>query len=146
MAISSTEGIPLLMAFKVLKVSVWSPPPSQGSTGHAAITWTNLEGTASEAAQVSDVTMSTAFPAYCSATPPQGTYASMWNSYSTVNLFKVHVDAGGVVDLTIEAVINDGNDYLTTLTLVGATPGTVYYNSLESAQKLVQAGLTAAPV
>lgn len=144
MAATVTSGFPLAMSFKIGRISVWSPPSSQGSTSHASVEFWSIYAPL-PVRQASDANMSTAFPAYAYMSPPQGTKAYQWLTSGSDHVATIHVDAGGVVDVDVQFNISDAAG-LGLITLTGATVGVVYYAPLDGVGgTLVPLALTVAP-
>jgi hypothetical protein len=126
---SATVAYAITRAFRVKRVTVWSPPAAIGGVSHASITWTAEHGSGA-IAQVSDVTMSVNHPAYVTASPPVGSQAFQWFSNpSTLILFGLHVHTGAIVDVVVESTLLDGTP-LDTYTVTTGVIGTLSYAAL----------------
>jgi hypothetical protein len=120
-------------SFKISKVEMWAPPPSQGSTATVSLEWLG-SGVNSPNREVSDTSMSTAFPAHLVTKPPAQSLASFWttvNAGSATNIFRLNCPAGTVVDLSLQLIENDQELANVTVTVVTAVLGNIYYLYLD---------------
>jgi hypothetical protein len=132
MAATSILGYPIAAGFRVTRISLWAPPASQGSSATVAVQWGSSTTNPSNI-EYSDTSMSTAQPAFLTCTPPKQSLAYDWQIDSTTNLLVLNVPIGGVVDLHVSLVLGDGVNTTasSSLVLVGATAGLMYYEPLD---------------
>jgi hypothetical protein len=94
--------------FKIHRVSIWSPPASQGASATCEIEWSSSDNNRGSV-EISDTSMSTAEPAHVSGVPPQGCLASFWtSSVQTSSLFDITCPAGSIIDIDVTHVLCDG--------------------------------------
>jgi len=141
--VATTSATAMFNTVKLHRVSVWTPPAldvaSVANDRSCTITWNSPEGGSAIASglEVSDSTMSNAYPAHISAKPPTGSLASFWlTAYSgtaAVNLFTIQCGAGSIVDVHVTAIMNDTNgaNGLPYTTTAGPGLGVVYYPPLD---------------
>lgn len=120
-------------SFRIRKIELWAPPASQGSVATLSVEW--IGGSVnSPNREVSDSSMSTAFPAHLRAIPPVGSLASFWNapvSGTAVNMFTLICPTNTVIDLTLDLVENDQETTNVTNSVVTGTLGNIYYLDLD---------------
>jgi hypothetical protein len=119
---------------KVNRISIWTPPASQGAAATCAVSFTGGANTPDR--EFSDSTMSVARPAHVSCRPPRGALSSFWNnstSAATV-LFRLTAPAGSIIDVSVSLILFDDVAVLTQATSAVATGtlGAQYYLSLDS--------------
>lgn len=138
-ATAATVAYPIGMSMKIRRVSVWSPPPSQGTSAYAAIQWYG-HNAGIPTSQISDTTMSVSQPAYVTSKPPQGTRAYQWLTEDSSYVFQVKVETGSVVDVDLSFYLSDVVGSGLARTTSGMTIGQNYYAGLTGV------GSSAAPV
>ncbi len=138
LATSTTVGAPLYQAVKLKRVSIWTPPASQGAAASCSILWApgNIVS-GGRGTEVSDTTVSVAEPAHVTSVPPRGSVASFWQNGNTGQaLMQLVAPSGSIIDVELQLVLADGAASLATpLVLVGATAGAVYYGALDNTTK-----------
>jgi hypothetical protein len=105
--VSTTSVTPFAESFKIKRVSIWSPAPSQGQTSTCSCEW--LGTSQSPSIEVSDSSNSVADVAKISTSPPQNSNAAFWQTpaIASVNLFTLTTPAGSIVDLDLDFVLAD---------------------------------------
>jgi hypothetical protein len=134
MATSTTSGRPIFESFKINLVEAWTTSSAAGFGSTITLLWgDSTQGAANNNLEVSDTTVSSAFPAHIMTSPPRGSNASFWqNGQASVNLFEITYSAGSVVDVHVTGILLDGSAGVGgPLTLVGATVGAIYYEPLD---------------
>lgn len=141
--VATTTGTSIFNTFKIHRVSMWGPPGfSADGTGaidrSVTLTWNSAEGAVIPSGlEVSDSTMSNAYPAHVSSKPPAGSLASFWvtayQGTAALNLFTVAGPVGTVIDIHLTAIMNDTNgaNGVSFTTTAGPGLGVVYYAPLE---------------
>jgi hypothetical protein len=137
----TTTATSIFNTVKVHRVSVWTPPDLSGSSAidrSCTITWNSAEGAVIPSGiEVSDSTMSTAYPAHVSSKPPAGSIASFWlTAYSgtaALNLFTVACGVGSIIDVHCTGIMGDTNSAsnLSYTTTAGPGLGVVWYPPLD---------------
>jgi hypothetical protein len=120
-------------SFKIKKVEMWAPPPSQGSTATVSLEWLG-SGVNSPNRETSDTSMSTAYPAHLITRPPPQSLASFWttvNAGSATNIMRLNCPAGTVIDLSLQLIENDQELANVTVTVVTVVSGNIYYLYLD---------------
>jgi hypothetical protein len=120
---------------RIRSVEVWSPAPSQGTATTATLLWNQLAAGISNMSsiEVSDTSMSTAYPAHIKASPPRESFAANWQpaSGTTPNLMTLSISTGSVVDVDVELILSDSNASTAASTVVTGVLGIVYYLPLD---------------
>lgn len=140
-ATTTTVGYPLIQTFKLNTVEVWATTQSNFSS-QITLRWASDEAFANSTKEVTDMSLSSAYPSHVLAHPPAGTYQSMWFQESTggdTEFFHLDASTNVIVDINITGILYDGNRG-TSITIADATAGTVYYPSPNSS--LTPVGLT----
>lgn len=89
------------------------------------------------------MSLSSAYPAYVHATPPVGTYQSMWTAPETdgtLEMFTVEATVDVVLDINVTYIQYDGQGS-SSVTIADATAGRIYYPSPD-VTKFTPVGLT----
>ncbi len=145
--IANTSVTGLFRAARIRRLEIWFRAPTTlagTSTGvpSASVTWTN--GTTSSFAPYSEISataMSNSEPTYFSVAPPRDSLQRNWFHSGVGNLFTLKVPQGGIVDLHVDLMFNDG-DVGTTTAVASGTLGAVYGMPLDgSADALLPVGL-----
>jgi hypothetical protein len=122
-------------SLRIRSIECWSPAPSQGTASTATVLWNQLSAGISNMSsiEVSDTSMSTAYPAHVKCRPPKESFASNWTSAAstTPNLMTLSLATGTVVDLDVELILGDTGASGPTATVVTGVLGTVYYLPLD---------------
>jgi hypothetical protein len=143
MATTATAGTSLYQSVRLRRITIWSPPASQGAAVTCSIFWLPRSanaGIGGRATEVSDTTVSVAAPATVSSVPPKDSQASFWQNGSSTTLVQLVAPAGSIIDVELSLTVQDGpvsgGGYTpAAAVLVAATAGVVYYCSLDSATK-----------
>jgi len=115
---------------KVNRVSIWTPPASQGSFATCSVEW--FGGANTNNKEVSDTSNSVATPASIHSRPPAKSLASFWNAIGTNALFVLTAPVGSIIDVNLSVIFNDDDSLGTAMTTVAtAVVGTIYYLSLD---------------
>jgi hypothetical protein len=117
--------------FKVSSLSMWAPPPSQGTTATVAVEW-NGQAQASST-EFSDTTVSTAQPAYLRSMPPSSSLAHFWQTpkLGSVSLLTLTAPTSTIVDLTVEYMSIDTGVQGLAFSTLGSSPGVISYLALD---------------
>jgi len=139
MAITNVLGGFLTNQFRILKTSLWSPPPVLGSNTANSIKYSdNFNATAGIAApskMVGDCSMEPDRPAYCKLTPDFESPAAWWQNVASTNNFIVFTaPIGSIFEFTYQHYIDDSGTIATGPTIVAATPGVIYHKIVTLSQ------------
>jgi len=135
MAATATTAYPLSLAVKVSRIRLWASSSNTttnlGAT--ASVQWSGSGGNFATNFDVSDTTVSSAYPAFVDSSPPVRSLAADYSvCTNTGTLCSIAVSNN--VDLLVEVdavyVLNDGTAG-TVQTVAGATVGMVYYAPLD---------------
>lgn len=131
-ATTTVTGSSIFTSVKISRVSIWSPPASQGAATTCSVTWFGNTGNSSEK-EISDTSVSTAQPAHVDTRPPRNSLASFWQTTSSTALAVLTAPTGSIIDVWVSGILGDGPTTTSpaTLTLVGATAGLMYYEPLD---------------
>jgi hypothetical protein len=129
--VANTAVTCLFGTLRIKRVQIWAPPLTSG-TNEVEILW-GVQGQANmNPVRVTDVSVSTAFPAYISTSPPPNSVASFWQNVGVnQDMFKISCPTASYIDVTLELTLwnNEGSGFNTTVAL--ATLGDMYYMSLD---------------
>jgi len=127
---------------KLHKISVWTPPASQGAAATCSVQWYNSTG-ADLGPEVSDTSNSVTMPAKLSARPPRGSLASFWLGTAGTPILVLVCPAGSIID--IDATVQLATVATVQVTVGTAVVGTPYWLALDqvgaSTQHYVPVGL-----
>ncbi len=127
---TTTSGI-LARAIKLKRVDTWFNAATAGTPVEGVIDWNSLPGTAFVAgpgSSVSKYSTSTAEYTHLKSSPPVGSSAALWRDASdTSAAFTITLPAGGILDITLDYVVNDSNAVVSGASISGATIGTWYH-------------------
>lgn len=134
MALSTTQVNSFYDSVKVVKISMWAPPASQGATSTTSVQWiASAASYSSNAYEDSDTTNSTAAPAVVHSRPPKGSVAAFWTSpiVSNVNMFILVAPIGTIIDVTLDLLLSSQGGGNQTYVSAAASAGVVYYLYLD---------------
>lgn len=135
-AATTTSAYPIYNSLRIRKISIWTPPPSQGAAATCTVAWANPTGSGSvnsPAIEVSDTSVSTAQPATLVTRPPKLSIPSFWQQTSTLVLCNITAPTGSIIDLCVDLIHCDGllYDNNVPVTIIGGTVGLTYYFALD---------------
>jgi hypothetical protein len=118
---------------RIRRVEIWAPLLSSG-TNEVEILWGNQSTLNSNPVRVTDVSVSTAFPAHIRTSPPRNSTASFWQNIGIsggVPMFHLSCSTGAYIDVTLDLIMwnNEGSGFSTNVG-VGVL-GDIYYMSLD---------------
>ncbi len=123
-------GVSLLPeSFRIRKVELWAPPPSQGAASTISLEW--LGSANSPSLEVSDTTVSVSRPAHIVTKPPVQALSSFWQQPSGTVAFTLNVPTGTIIDLTVDWIISDSAAAAGVIVVAAAVIGEVYYLALD---------------
>ncbi len=132
-AASSTTNYRLLSGFRLKSVEMWCSTASLGTTTTVSIEWTSTSG---PSAIVSDTSVGTAEPSHVASRPPPRSLAGFWcltgNNESEVVCI-LRTSANTVVDITYDAVLQNGETPTAVTTTASGVAGTLYMTYLSGA-------------
>jgi hypothetical protein len=117
-------------AVKIHKISIWSPPASQGAVSTCSVIWSSAIDYL-PMVELTDTTMSTAIPAHVSAVPPKGCAASFWLGAGTNNIVSIVAPVGSIIDVHCTHVLQDDGASGSIYTVAAGTLGALYYLPLD---------------
>jgi hypothetical protein len=132
-AATAVLGYPIRQSVRVARIEIWAPPASQGASVTCSVLFPPTAR--SQAREVTDTSVSVASPAHLVCGPPAESLCSFWSDgNSGATFFSLSAPPGSIIDVWISFVDRDGGADVagTNATLVGATPGGVYYTALDS--------------
>jgi hypothetical protein len=135
----------IFSSFRIRSIEVWGGFVGS-STANSPVTvacnWNGAPVFVANA-EVSDTSVSAAYPAHIVARPPKNTNASFWQTASTNSLFDLVVPTNAMIDLEVDLIMSDNQDALVQTGLATATLGTEYFLALDgpSSNELVPVSL-----
>jgi hypothetical protein len=132
MAITTVLGGFLTNQFRVVKTSLWSPPPAIGNNTACSLkyadTFNATAGISAPSKMVGDCSMEPDRPAYCKLTPDEESPANWFQNITSANNFLVFTaPIGSILEFTYQHYIDDSGTINTGPTIVAATPGVIYH-------------------
>lgn len=140
--VTNSKTVNYNKSYRIRKIECWSPPASQGSVATVSVEW--IGGSVnSPNKEVSDSSMSVAFPCHLRAVPPVGSLAAFWNapvSGQSVNIITLVCPANTIIDVVLDLIENDQEATNVQNTVATAVIGNIYYLDLDGpASHLLQA-------
>jgi hypothetical protein len=123
---SGTANYRLFSAFRLKSVEIW------GAAASAAVSveWRSANG---PTVVITDTTVLTSVPAHVRTSPPAHTLASFWSLTGTnesEELFQITANDGSIVDITYEAILQNGEAAVLATTTASGSIGRVYMTYL----------------
>jgi hypothetical protein len=142
MAITTVLGGFLTNQFRIRKISLWSPPPVQGSNTANSLkfgdTFNLTAGVTGPSQMTADVSIEPDRPAYCAIRPEPGTVYDWFQTINSTNVFFVFTaPLGSFLEFSFEHYIDDSGTISTGPTIVAATPGVIYHKIVTLSQGMV---------
>jgi len=120
----------IFSAFKINFVEAWALAGASPAT--ITLNWNGSPVFVTNA-EVSDTSVSPAYPSHIKAVPPKSSNASFWQTASGNSLFVLTVPNDTVVDLDISIIMSDQQDVDTVTGVSTATLGNQYFLALDGA-------------
>jgi hypothetical protein len=120
----------IFASFKVRSIEVWGYAGAAPAT--ISVNWNGSPVFVSNA-EVSDTSVSPAYPAHIIARPPKDTNAAFHQTSSTNTLFVLTVVNDSIIDLELDLVMSDNQDVDTVTGVSTASLGTQYFLALDGA-------------
>jgi len=142
MAITTVLGGFLTNQFRIRKISLWSPPPVQGSNTANSLkfgdTFNATSGLTGPSQMSADCSLEPDRPAYCSITPQKGQVYDFFQTITSGNVYFVFTaPIGSFMEFSFEHYIDDSGSISTGPTIVAATPGVIYHKIITLSQGMV---------
>jgi len=142
MAITTVLGGFVTNQFRIRKISLWSPPPVQGSNTANSLkfgdTFNATAGVTGPSQMSADCSIEPDRPAYCAIRPEPGTVYDWFQTITSSNVFFVFTaPIGSFLEFSFEHYIDDSGTITTGPTLVAATPGVIYHKIITLSQGMV---------
>lgn len=103
--VSNSSARSLIQNFRILSIEMWAPRILGTPSGTCGVLWNiAANGTGYE---ISDTTLSDAYPAHIKSSPPHDSSSGFWNTLGNGVMFSVYGAAGLIIDLTIEYTLLD---------------------------------------
>jgi hypothetical protein len=120
----------IFASFRVIFVEAWAMAGAAPAT--VSINWNGTPVFVSNG-EVSDTSVSPAYPAHIMARPPRESNAAFWQTASTGTLFVLVVPNDTVIDVMLDLVMSDNQDVDTVTGVTTASLGTEYFLALDGA-------------
>lgn len=127
----NTTVTSVFQSVRVRRLSIYSPPASQGSFATCSVEWNGTVGSGTQ--EVSDTSNSVSQPAMISSAPPRNSLGGFWSSsVSNTALFTIICPAGSIIDLSLDLIMSDDETANPTRAVATAVLGTTYYLALDN--------------
>jgi len=134
-AVANTSCTIFTDSVRIRSIEIWSPAPSQGTAATATVLWNQLSAGISNMStvEVSDTSMSTAYPAHVKCRPPKASFAANWTSSAATSptLMTLSIATGSIIDLEVDLILADTGASGPVATIATGVLGTVYYLPLD---------------
>jgi len=141
MARTTTVGGNLAQSFKLNFVEIWATSQSNNSSS-ITLRWASDSTIGNSTNEVSETSLSSAYPSHIVARPSPSMYQSFWQvegNDNTKEYFTVVASTQSIIDIDVSYILFDGLGS-TSVTIADATAGRIYYPSPHSS--MVPVGLT----
>jgi len=128
---SNTTLSSFFQSVKVNSVKIWGPSQSLNAINTVSVEWISTTGTSTSSKEVSDTSMSTAFPAHVSSRPPRSSLASFWQLGNGPQLFTLRLSAGSIVDINLSLILQDDDTAVVTSPISTGSLTATYYLPLD---------------
>jgi hypothetical protein len=146
MALTATTTGFFSNQFRVRKISLWSPPPVQGSITQNSLKFADLNsvtGIVGPSMFQGDSSMEPDRPARCFISPPQGTpYAQFFSVTGTANFFVLTCPIGSIIEFDYDHYLDNSGTINAGPTIAGGTAGVIYNASITLSGGAVLAPIT----
>ncbi len=125
---SGTTNYRILSGFRLRSIEMWQS--SATSTTALSVEWTSSYGPSTV---ISDTPVGTAFAAHVSSSPPRDSQAAFWSltgSNESEVVMILSFDQQAVIDITFEAIVQNGEAPVAVTTTASGTAGAVYMTYL----------------
>lgn len=127
---TTTSGI-LARTMRVRDISLWFTAATAGTPVEGVLDWNNSTATGAVFGPNSSRSMystSTAEYSHLRSSPPEMSNGALWHSADDTTLcIDITCPSGGIIDITIDYVVNDSGPSLSGASIVGATIGRWYH-------------------
>ncbi len=136
LATSATTGQGLFSGFKLRSVEIWGPPGTGSPTN---VAFEALGAGFSSHKMVSDTSIGSTVPAHVRWNAPDDWLYHNWFDLTGtgITLGLITGPSGSVVDITVEFVLQNGENPPSATVIAGATTGQVYCRTLDNTGLLV---------
>ncbi len=132
MAATATTAYPFFKCVRLKKVEAWGNTDNTNLLGTVSILYGNTSENIEGLREYSDSTVSSAVPAHVVCSPPPASFPSFWHTNADTNLlFTFYYPDSAIIDVYVDAILQDSNAASTAITVAGATAGVVYYQPLD---------------
>ena len=132
MATSSTTAYPFFKCVRLKKVEAWGNTDSTNLLGTVSILYGNTAESIEGLKEYSDSTVSSSVPAHVVCSPPPGSHPAFWHNNTDTNvLFTFYYPDSAIIDVYVDAILQDSGSAAPAITVSGATAGVVYYQPLD---------------
>jgi hypothetical protein len=129
--LTSTTSVEVARAIRIKKFEIFFNATTAGTVVEGVIDWNSgfNAGTAyAPGSSMSEYSTSTAEYSHISSRPPPDSQQDLWHSaLDTTAAVTITLPAGGVLDITLDYVINDSNAAVTGPAVTGATVALIYH-------------------
>jgi len=143
---NSTNNFRLVNAIRVKRAHIWSIASVTSGTQSPSITvtlqWCSEYGPSDI---ISDTTMGTANPAHVHSSPPRSSIAGDWclaGQAESTTMFILQVNAGDIVDLECELILQNGEAIVSVGTSNSGSSGRIYEGYLDGSGLMTPVGYT----
>jgi hypothetical protein len=127
---SGTANYRILSGIRLKSVQVWASAAALGASVTASVEWLSVSGPST---LHSDTSVGSAQPLFLNTSPPPQSLAGFW-SYTgndeATTLFILTAPAGAIVDITYDAVVQNGETPIAATTTNNGVVGTIYMTYL----------------
>jgi len=121
---------PFVGSFRIHSIRIWAPSASS-ALASCSVAWEG--GLFGLTKTIEDASISVTTPAFVFTKPPTGSTAAFWQGFATNNtLFTITTNVPNtIVDVKLSCILSDNSSPPSTVVVVGATVGDVYFLGLD---------------
>lgn len=136
---TTTSALSIYSSIKLNYIEVWAMA-SAGVPSYITLTWLQNTDFGDSTKEISDSSLSSAYPSHILVRPPTSTAQSMWQS-GKINhqMFKIVASTTVLIDVNVTLILSDGVSTSGSIASSGLTVGTIYYTPFLSS---LMVGLT----
>lgn len=127
---TNTTVVGIFASCRVNYVEVWAPPASQGALSTVSLEWLGLTPNEPNI-EVSDSSVSVAYPAYLRARPPNRSLGCFWQTTNGNDIMQLTVSSGTLIDVSLSLVMFDQDLARPSASVSTGVVGEIYYLALD---------------
>jgi hypothetical protein len=129
-SVTNTTVVGIFASCRINYLEMWAPPASQGQLSTISCEWLGLTPNEPNI-EVSDSSVSVAYPAYLRAKPPMRSLGCFWQTTNGNDICQLTVPSGTLIDVSLSLVMFDQDLARPSSAVATAVVGEIYYLALD---------------